>query len=148
MAKVETEHVFKGSVEQVFSGISQYDKYIKYLEEVSEILVLPAEDPKAACTVEWHIMLIKDIHYKLNMFHEAPHKISWQLVDSNLLKVNSGCWEFSAQGADKTLAKYSVDVAAKLFIPGSIIESLTRANLPKMFDGMQKLISKHGKKSS
>ena len=74
------------------------------------------------------------------MFHEGQSAISWELVDSNLMKKNKGSWTFEAQKKNKTLAKYSLDVDFKGLVPSAIIKKITESNLPAMFEGFQKLI--------
>lgn len=146
MAKIETQHTFKGSIQKVFSGISQYDKYSQYLQEVKKVAVLEPAVKKSACSVEYHVRLVKECYYRLHMFHEEPNKITWELAESDLFKKNVGGWEFTAIGKTKTQARYFVDVSFKLFlpVPDAMITSLTKATLPSMLEGMQNLINDCG----
>ncbi len=147
MAKIETQHTFKGSLQKVFSGISQYDKYSQYLQEVKKVEVLDPEVKNSVCSVSYHVRLVKECFYKLHMFHEEPNKITWELGESDLFKKNVGTWEFTAQGKTKTQARYTLEVGFKLFIPvpDAMITSLTKATLPGMLEGLQNLINDYGR---
>ncbi len=143
MAKVEIEQVFLGNIEKVFSGISQYPSYPKYLPGVTAIEVLPAKLENSTCQVRYELHLIKKFYYVLDMFAENPQRIWWQLADSNLMKSNAGNWTFTKISDDKTKALYSLDVKFRGLVPSSITDQLAKANLPAMMDGFQKMIKDH-----
>jgi ribosome-associated toxin RatA of RatAB toxin-antitoxin module len=140
LAKLETEHVFRGSVDKVFSAIGKYDLYPDYLPGVTKIEVLPAKATGSRCQVRYELNLIKKFYYVLDMFEEAPNRIWWKLDDSNLMKQNDGSWEFTKKSADATKARYTLDVKFKGLVPSSITDQIAKANLPAMLTGFQKLI--------
>lgn len=146
MARLITKHVFQGGIEQVFTAISSYDKYIKYLDMVSDIVVHPPEAKGSVCKVEYHVQVIKDIQYTLHMFHDAPKKVSWTLADSNFMKENSGSWSLKALSDSETQATYSVDLKPKGFVPQVLIDQVTKASIPSLMASMQKLIDSLNKK--
>ena len=143
MAGLTVDEVFKGSLEKVFQGIKQYDKYPDYLPGVTQIKVLPAKKEGSTCQVRYDLKLIKSFYYTLDMYEESPKSIHWSLDESNLFKVSNGRWDLSADGDDKTNAKYFVEVGFKGFVPGKVVDTLTKANLPLMMKGFQKMINDH-----
>lgn len=142
MAKLETDHIFKGNVATVYQGICQFEKYPEYLPGVTEIKILPAKEEGSICQVQYDLNIVKRFYYVLNMFVEEPNKIWWNLDSSNLMKLNDGSWNLSEQG-DQTRATYSLDVKFKGLVPGKITDQIAKANLPAMFTGFQKLIDEH-----
>ncbi len=140
MAKVETEHVFRGSVEKVFNGIRKYEAYPDYLPGVTKIEVLPPKAKGSTCQVRYEINLIKKFYYVINMFEEAPNRMWWNLDDSNLMKQNDGSWDFTKKTADSTKALYTLDVKFKGLVPSAITDQIAKANLPAMLAGFQKMI--------
>ncbi len=139
MAKLTTNHLFNGSIKQVFKALSSYEKYPEYIPGVNEIKVLPSDKEGVSCQVRYEVKVIKTIFYTLEMHVEEPNKIWWSLVDSNILKKNDGSWTLKKRknGVD---AEYCLDVAFKGFVPKAITDKVTQANLPGMFKGFQDLI--------
>ena len=140
MAKVETEHLFRGTQEKVFAGIRNYQAYPDHLPGVTHIEVLPAKAPGSSAQVRYELNIIKKFFYVLDMFEEAPNKIHWSLAESNLMKINNGSWQLDAKDTSTTKAIYSLDVKFKGLVPGSITDSIAKANLPAMMTGFQKII--------
>ncbi len=140
MAELTTEFVFKGGIQEVFAGLKRYDLYAKYLPGVTETKVLPSKVSGSGCQVRYDLKLIKTFHYTLNMFDDSHHKIWWNLSDSNIMKVSNGSWELTPVDAHHTKAVYKLDVAFSGFVPQKIVDQMTKANLPIMMDGFQKLI--------
>lgn len=139
MAELTTEHVFDGGVAAVFDGIRQYAKYPDYLPGVTKVDVLPAKKKGSVCQVRYELKLLKSFFYTLNMFEEKPNRIWWDLDDSNIMKHSVGSWTLKDQGG-KTQATYSLDIAFSGFVPQKIVDQITKANLPLMMKGFQKLI--------
>lgn len=141
MAELETTHIFNGEIDRVFKAICKFDQYPKYLPGVTGIQVEPAtKGSNAKCHVRYELNIVKTFHYTLAMQDEAPRKIWWNLVDSNLMKQNDGGWEFESAGPGKTKATYRLDIRFKGLVPSMITDQIAKANLPMMFAGFQKLI--------
>ena len=101
MAKLETDHIFRGSVAETFEGIRQYERYPDYLPGVTKVKLLEPKAPGSTCQVRYEINIIKKFYYVLNMFEDKPGRIWWSLDDSNLMKGNDGEWELSAKDQDR-----------------------------------------------
>lgn len=140
MAELTTEQVFDGAIDAVFEGIRQYKKYPEYLPGVTGVEVLKAKKPGSICQVRYDLKLVKTFFYTLNMFEEKPSRIWWDLEDSNIMKHSTGSWKFADAGAGKTKAIYSIDVGFSGFVPQKIVDGITKANLPMMMKGFQKMI--------
>ncbi len=140
MSGVQTEHIFKGTIEKVFKAITSYEAYPQYVPYVQKIQVLKAIKKGSACLVRYDLNLIKNFFYSLNMVHDQPNSIRWDLYESDILKTSSGSWELSAAGKTKTKAIYTVDIEARLFVPKMMIDKLTKTALPATMEGFQKLI--------
>ncbi len=144
MAELTTEQLFDGTVDEVFEGIRQYNRYPEYLPGVTKIDVLKAKKPGSTCQVRYELKLIKSFYYVLNMFEDKPGKIWWDLDDSNIMKVSNGSWSLTANG-DKTKAVYAIDVAFGGLVPQRVIDQITKANLPMMMKGFQQLVTDNKK---
>lgn len=139
MATLERTHVFRGDVARVFGAIKSYDKYPKYIQGVTSVEVFPSNGVASTQRVRYELNLIKKFYYVLEMTEKDGKQISWNLVESNLMKENSGSWTFSQEGKN-TRAEYQLEVKFKGLIPSKITDQVAKANLPAMFDGFQKMI--------
>ena len=140
MSGVVTEHVFSGAIGKVFLAFTSYEDYPTYIPYVQSVKVLPALAPGAACSARYELNLIKHFFYTLNLYHEEPNLIRWELQDSDILKTSSGSWQWSAQGKTKTKAIYTVEVEPKMFVPKMLVNQLTKTALPATLEGFQRLI--------
>jgi ribosome-associated toxin RatA of RatAB toxin-antitoxin module len=139
MADVKAQHIFKGSIDQVFQGLTDYESYPDYIPGVVNIeLYEPLEDG-AELSIRYELNLIKKFHYTLNMFHEGNNKIRWSLHDSNLMKKNNGSWTLTEKKSSVD-ALYELDIKFKGLVPSAIVKKLTETSLPAMFEGFQSLI--------
>lgn len=147
MAELTTQHTFDGAIGDVYQGIRQYAQYKDYLPGVTGIDVLPAKKKGSTCQVRYELKFIKSFYYTLNMFEEEPTRIWWDLDDSNIMKQSVGSWLFKDLGDNKTHATYALDIAFSGLVPQRIVDQITKANLPLMMKGFQKLIIETSDKS-
>jgi len=142
MAELEVKHVFNGDVNKVFRALGQFELYPEFIPGVTATKVLPPSvGSKAKCMVRTELNIVKTFYYTIEIFEDAPNRIWWSLVDSNLMKTNNGSWNLSAGATNETIAIYKLDVGFRGLVPSMITDQIAKANLPAMFDGFQKLIN-------
>jgi ribosome-associated toxin RatA of RatAB toxin-antitoxin module len=140
VAELTTEHVFDGSRDEVYAAIRAYDRYPDYIPGVTGIEVKPAKKPGSVCQVRYELKIVKSFHYTLNMFEKPGERVWWDMDDSNIMKQSNGSWTLADAGPGKTKATYALDIVFKGLVPGAIVDQITKANLPGLFKGMQKLM--------
>lgn len=140
MAELTTQHTFDGAIGEVFAGIRQYSKYPEYLPGVTGVEVLPAKKKGSTCQVRYELKFIKSFYYTLNMFEEGPTRVWWDLDDSNIMKQSIGSWLLKDLGDGRTEATYALDIVFSGMVPQRVVDQITKANLPLMMKGFQKLI--------
>jgi ribosome-associated toxin RatA of RatAB toxin-antitoxin module len=142
MAELEVKHLFNGDVNKVFRALGQFELYPEFIPGVTATKVLPPSvGSKAKCMVRTELNIVKTFYYTIEIFEDAPNRIWWSLVDSNLMKTNNGSWNLSAGATNETIAIYKLDVGFRGLVPSMITDQIAKANLPAMFDGFQKLIN-------
>ena len=137
MASAETSETFNCTAEQLFSIISDYEKYPDFLTEVKECKVIESDGNNKL--VEFSVSVIKNFTYRLKMTEEPNNKISWELDSGDIFKVSNGSWELSEDDG-KTTAEYSVEAKFKGFVPGPVAKALVSVNLPAMMASYHKRI--------
>jgi ribosome-associated toxin RatA of RatAB toxin-antitoxin module len=116
------------SPDKLFDIIVDYERYPEFLSDVSSVQVVSRSEGQAV--VEYGLNLIKKVSYSLRMREERPHRVSWTLEKSSIMKANVGGWELEALPNGHTRATYTVDVTPRGFVPGPIVSALTGRTLP------------------
>lgn len=131
------------SRDKLWKVITDYTKYPEFVEGAQKVKVLSNEGGKVR--VEYAISLLsKDITYTLDHFEEAPGSMRWELVDSNIMKSNSGAWTLKDLGAGRTEVTYSLALDFKIYVPGMILNGLVKSSLPKMLESFEKRTRANG----
>jgi ribosome-associated toxin RatA of RatAB toxin-antitoxin module len=140
MALVSKEIRIEVPAERLFDVIVDYASYPEFVPGIKGCRVLPGRKDR---DVEYELDLgIKRIKYVLRHLEARPSRVSWSLVSGDMMKVSSGSWELSPDGA-RTLARYSVEIQISKppLIPQSVIDrvtdELTRVQLPKTLDAFK-----------
>jgi len=140
MPSVEKTITFDAPIEQVFETLLDYEKYPDFVDGVDEINVLEFNENEAR--VEYTLNVIKKLNYILQLKHEKPHRLSWQLESGDIFKVNSGSWELKDCGDGKTEVKYHLEIDVKMFVPKMISKKLVEGNLPRMLKAYEEQAKK------
>lgn len=129
--------------DKLWKVIVDYVKYPEFVEGAEKVKILSREGGKVR--IEYGISLLsKDITYTLDHFEDAPNGMRWEIVDSNILKANSGSWKLNDLGGGKTEVTYSLDLDFKIYVPGMILNGLVKSQLPKMLESFEKRTLKNG----
>lgn len=130
MAKASLTKVFDVDINKFYEIIVDYDSYPDFVDGVSEVNVL--KNSEKGAKVEYHLNLIKQFTYTLELTHKKPNSVSWKLVSGDLFKSNVGAWTLKDLGKGKTEVTYELDVTFKGFAPKMITDKLVKTNLPSM----------------
>jgi ribosome-associated toxin RatA of RatAB toxin-antitoxin module len=137
MSGVSQKIVVDVSPDEFFDVIIDYESYPNFLSDLQEAEILEKKSNEAVG--KFKLKLIKTVEYTLKMKEDRPKSMSWDLVQSNVMKANKGAWRLKpVDGGKKTEAEYSIDVRFGLFVPKMITNQLTKVNLPatlKAFKG-------------
>ncbi len=122
-----------------FETITDFASYPEFIPETVGVEILKSSKKKSGrvSDVRFSIKVIKRVDYVLRLTEEPLERMSWELVEGDLFKKNSGSWELKSAGKNKTEATYTVDVAMNIFVPQAITNMLVGSNLPKMLGQMK-----------
>src|SRR5262245_51621122 len=109
MPQARVEVVIAVPPERLWDVITDWERYPEFLPELKDVKVHEASHD--AYEVSHTVALIKRISYRLRFRADPPRGLTWELVDSNLLKKNSGAWVLRPEGPGgaSTRATYEVD---------------------------------------
>ncbi len=144
MAAATTTEIFPCTPDQLFSILTDYEKYPEFLTEVKDVKMLKTEGERKLG--EFTVSVIKSFSYRLWMSEVPGKKVSWVLDSGDIFKTSTGSWVLEDLGG-KTKAVYSVDATFKVFVPGMVAKALVNVNLPNMMKAYQERVrSKYGQK--
>ncbi|MBI3892800.1 MAG: SRPBCC family protein [Candidatus Wallbacteria bacterium] len=130
MAQATEQTIVRVSLKDFYSVISDYGRYPEFVDGMTECSIL--ERKKTGCKVKFVLDLIKRVDYTIQTVEKPGKSLEWTLLESNLLKKNNGSWFLKALGAEETEVTYSLEVGFGLFVPGFIMDQMTKQMLPKM----------------
>ncbi|MBI2944186.1 MAG: SRPBCC family protein [Candidatus Wallbacteria bacterium] len=130
MAQATEQTIVRVSIQDFYSVISDYNRYPEFVDGMTECTIL--ERKKSGCKVKFVLDLMKKVDYTIQTVEKPGKSLEWTLLESNLLRKNNGSWHLKALGGDETEVTYSLEVGFGLFVPGFIMDQLTKQMLPKM----------------
>jgi ribosome-associated toxin RatA of RatAB toxin-antitoxin module len=116
-----------------------FKRYPEFLKEVRSIDVKEIQENE--CEVTFEIDLIKRVKYTLRM-KRKENSVEWTFVRGDMMKDNRGSWEVQDAGDGKTRVIYQVDIKFGLLVPGSVVDMLTKVNLPQMLNAFKSYAEK------
>lgn len=131
--------------DKLWDVIVDYAKYPEFVEGAQKVRILSRKSGKTR--VEYGISLLgKDITYTLDHFEQGPDGMRWELVESNILKANSGEWVLKDLGQGRTEVTYRLALDFKIYVPGMVLSGLVKSSLPKMLENFERRTLKSGEK--
>lgn len=143
ITRTESVHVAR---QVLFDVICDYESYPDFVPHIVHARII--SEGLRSRRVQFKAHYLRDISYTLDIFHEEPRRIWWELVESTVLKVSSGGWDLRHKGNSKTEVEYVVNVVPRIFVPHRIVESLTRNGIPSLIDAFASRARKADSSSS
>lgn len=131
MAKLSHTLELCTSADLFYKQLLDFPAYPSFLSHIKSVEVLFQDNNEAE--VLFSIELVQSFEAKLHFVFEAEKKISWSLLESEMLKSYEGSWQLVQKGK-KLFASYEVDFQLKLWMPEVMLQSLIDASLPKMLN--------------
>lgn len=139
MSKIIRTELLEVPRKDFYEVISDYESYPDFVPHVVHAKLIEVDGNRSRVQFKAHYF--RDIPYTLDIYHDAPKSIWWELVESPLFKVSSGSWELRYKGKSKTEVAYCVEVVPRIFVPSSVVEALTRSGLPAMMQAFANRVS-------
>lgn len=136
MANTEYSKILDVNDKNLFSVITDYEKYPEFLREIKSIKILKSN--KNIKLVEYEIDVIKKIHYTLEIKEEPHVSVSWKLIEGDLFKINNGGWKLKKIGLSKVEVIYHLEIGFGMFVPKMITNQLASSSLPQMVSNFEK----------
>ncbi|MCA9523671.1 MAG: SRPBCC family protein [Myxococcales bacterium] len=129
MAKAEKSIEIEVSREKLLSVITDFARYPEFIPDMQKSEILSHDGD--VWVVKYTISIIKTIIYTLKLVATPPTGLTWTLVDSNLMTLNSGGWRLDDLGENRCRANYFIEIQLGRFVPKVITTKLAEVSLPK-----------------
>ena len=129
MARAESTVQIDASPDKVMAVISDFERYPEFLPEIKVAEVLERSDD--VTTVRFELRMLMKVSYTLRLTQVGSDSLSWELVDSKLLKKNSGAWQLKADEGDITSVNYTIDLELAGKLPASVNQKMAGQALPE-----------------
>ncbi len=137
MAKADIQKTVDVEKAKLFSAITRYEEYPKFVDGCTGVQV-ERKGPGHA-RVTYKVSMMRDIQYTLDHVEdEASGRVEWKLVASDSLKANTGRWILKDAGTGKTAVAYEIDIDFNFPVPGFVLSKLVKGSLPSMIEGFVK----------
>lgn len=140
MSHVSHSIVIERGPAQIFSVLSDISHYPEFFPQVKKVEPLSSHAGKL--DVSFVIDLMQPISCVLQFSLDAPHCLSWTLVESELLKANTGSWKLEELEPNICEVTYSTEVELSIWIPDAILETLIKLHVPEMMKALQREVEK------
>ncbi len=136
MAQAELTQTLSVSKDKLFAAVTRYEDYPQFVEGCTRVEVERKGPGKARVT--YHVSMMKDISYTLDHTEDFEKGvITWDLVESDAMRANSGSWEIKDAGSGKCEASYRITIDFKFPVPGFILNRLVKGSLPSMIKSFE-----------
>ena len=130
MPSARRTETFEADVDAFYQAIVDYKAYPEFADNVTKTQIIKTRDDGAR--VKFFLHLIRDFNYTLDLYHEYPKRVHWNLVRGDWFSKMDGCWELERQGKKKLKVTYTLDIEAKVLVPNFIVNQLVSFNLPRV----------------
>ena len=138
MARATLTKTLDTPKDRLYSAITRYEDYPQFVTGCKKVEV-ERKAPGRARAKYFTNILGKDLWYLLEHTEDSEKgEVTWKLVESDLLKVDSGTWTLKDLGGGKTEVTYSIEIEFKIWIPGPVLKTLTATSLPTVISEMDK----------
>jgi ribosome-associated toxin RatA of RatAB toxin-antitoxin module len=116
----ETEHVAASS-ERCYELAVDFERYPEWARDVKEANVLERDTHGRATKVEYRASALgRSTHYTLAYdYSQAPERLSWSLVEGDIMRVIDGAYSFAPNGAGTDIT-YSLRIELIVPLPGFV----------------------------
>ncbi len=126
------------NTEDCFAIVIDIESYPEWVSGISAVEVVSKDDQERAKTARFTAQSFgRTTSYVLEYDYEmAPNKLSWSLVESDILDELSGSYSFTKTADGETQVDYEVSVKLSVQIPGFIQRRAEDKIISSALDGL------------
>lgn len=115
--------------QRLYALIVDFERYPGFVPNQSAARVVSHEGNR--WRVAFELTVARRLSYTLDLEGVAGERLSWTLVEGDMMRTNEGRWMLEALPGDRTRATYEIEVVLKGPVPGSVSRLLAEHTLPR-----------------
>jgi len=136
----EQQALIDASPQDCFDAITDYETFPDWQEAVEAVSVESRYDDGLAREVAFVVdAKVKKVRYRLEYSYEEPERIVWDYLDGDVRDID-GEFRFDDQGDGTTLATYSVELDAGVWMPGPIKKVLSDQVMKRSVEDLKRRV--------
>jgi len=136
----EQQALIDASPQDCFDAITDYETFPDWQEAVESVSVESRYDDGLAREVAFVVdAKVKKVRYRLEYSYEEPERIVWDYLDGDVRDID-GEFRFDDQGDGTTLATYSVELDAGVWMPGPIKKVLSDQVMKRSVEDLKRRV--------
>lgn len=140
MKRGEQQALIDASPQDCFDAITDYETFPDWQEAVESVSVESRYDDGLAREVAFVVdAKVKKVRYRLEYSYEEPERIVWDYLDGDVRDID-GEFRFDDQGDGTTLATYSVELDAGVWMPGPIKKVLSDQVMKRSVEDLKRRV--------
>jgi ribosome-associated toxin RatA of RatAB toxin-antitoxin module len=129
--------------EVCFNEITDYETFPEWQAAVKAVDVLSRDDEGRGREVGFRIdAKVREVSYTLRYSYDPPRLITWDYVDGDVKSVD-GQFTFESQPDGTTLATYSLEIEAGVWLPGPVKKVLTDQVMKRSVEDLKRRAESH-----
>lgn len=118
--QVRESIVVTAPVGAVYDTVTSYERYPEWMEEFKEVEVLRRRRDGRADTVRYVLSAVGVTMGMTLAYTYGDSRVDWVLVDGDMITVNDGAYEMSANADGTTLLTYELMLETTVPLPGVV----------------------------
>ncbi len=131
------------SPERFYALITDFEAYPDFVPNQSGATVL-SHDGADRWRVRFELSVARKLTYTLDLQGVPGERLTWTLLDGDMMKANEGGWTLARSASGGTLATYALEVALKGFVPRSVSRLLVERTLPANMQAFKQEAERRG----
>lgn len=124
-------------IDRVYALLVDVPSYPGFVPAQTRAEVLEASEGR--WRVRFQLSVARKLDYILDLTGESPERLSWTLVEGDMMEKNDGGWTLeSIDDGRRTRATYELAVELKGFVPRSVTQGLIEKTLPLTLEAFKK----------
>jgi ribosome-associated toxin RatA of RatAB toxin-antitoxin module len=130
MPSTQRTEMYDVAIQTFYDVIIDYEAYPEFVDNLTGITIV--RDDAFEPRITFHPHILKDFQYTLDLYHDPPGVVAWELVDGNVFKTMDGSWELRKKGRNRTEVTYTLDIQLRAAVPKLSLNQLVKVKLPAM----------------
>lgn len=136
MAKIELNEDLAVDKDRIFQTVIRYETYPQFIYGIKSVQVTRTSQSTARVT--YHLSILKDIAFTLDLVEDKNlGTVKWNLVTSDLFKINRGSLEITDLGSGRSSIRYRLEFELKLPVPALVLKHLLKRKLSSIVKALE-----------